>query len=150
MVLTLDIPIVRPLFRTEVVDYATWGTLIHAVRTEVFVYEQQIPPDLEVDSLDWRSQHVLARHDGKPIGTGRLTPDGRIGRVAVAKLWRRQGVGFCVMQVLLDLARQNAHPQVVLSAQCHAVRFYERLGFQPEGDIFIDVGIPHITMRKQL
>ncbi|NEQ44569.1 MAG: GNAT family N-acetyltransferase [Leptolyngbya sp. SIOISBB] len=124
--------------------------LVHTVRTEVFVHEQKIPVELEIDNLDLVSQHVLAMYDGCPVGTGRLTPHGRIGRVAVSRPLRRQGVGLCIMEQLLELARQHNHREVVLSAQQHAVEFYEKLGFQCEGDTFLDVGIWHVTMRKRL
>lgn len=150
MLSTLATPIARPEIATTVVDYTRYKTSIHAIRTEVFVHEQKIPLELEVDELDRVSQHVLALYDGRPIGTGRLTPTGRIGRVAVAQHLRRQGVGLCIMQQLLALARQNRHREVVLSAQQHAIAFYEKLGFQREGEEFLEVGIVHVTMRKRL
>ena len=139
-----------PCITTQVVDYPSYEALIHSIRTEVFVNEQSIPAELEVDQDDWTSKHVLASYAGRVVGTGRLTPAGRIGRVAVSKPIRRRGVGFCMMQTLLNVARQQHHEAVVLAAQCHAVRFYEKLGFRPEGDIFMEVGIAHIMMRKQL
>jgi predicted GNAT family N-acyltransferase len=149
MVSTLATPLALPEIATAVVDYTRYKTAIHAIRTEVFVDEQKIPLELEIDDLDRISQHVLALCDGRPIGTGRLTPRGRIGRVAVAQPLRRQGVGLCIMQQLLELARQNRHPEVVLSAQRHAIAFYEKLGFQREGEEFLEVGIVHVMMRKR-
>lgn len=146
----LATPIARPEIISTVVDYNHYKTCIHAIRTDVFVYEQNIPLELEIDELDWVSQHVLALYDGHPVGTGRLTPHGRIGRVAVAQHWRRRGVGLCIMRQLLALASHNHHREVILSAQHHAIAFYEKLGFQREGDEFLDVGIVHVTMRKQL
>lgn len=150
MVSTLSKSIALPLITTEIVDYRTHRSLIHAIRTEVFVDEQSIPAELEIDEDDWVSQHVLAWYDGQAIGTGRLTPTGRIGRVAVSRPIRRQGVGFCIMQKLLEVAKQNDFHEVVLAAQHHAVKFYEKLGFAPEGDIFMEVGIAHVMMRKRL
>lgn len=150
MVSTLSKPIKLPLITTEIVDYRTHEDLIHAIRTEVFVHEQSIPPELEVDEDDWVSQHVLACYDGSAVGTGRLTPRGRIGRVAVSRPIRRRGVGFCVMEKLLEVAKQNGHQEVVLAAQYHALSFYEKLGFQPEGDLFMEMGIAHMMMRKML
>lgn len=146
----LATPITRPEITTAVVDYRHYKTCIHAIRTDVFVHEQNIPLELEVDELDRVSQHVLALSGERPIGTGRLTPNGRIGRVAVAQHWRRQGVGFCIMRELLMLASQNRHREVMLSAQQHAIAFYEKLGFQREGDEFLEVGIVHVKMRKRL
>lgn len=150
MVITLAKPTTQPLITTKVVDYVSHEPLIHAIRTAVFVHEQAIPAELEADADDLVSQHVLACYDGQYVGTGRLTPAGRIGRVAVARPIRRRGVGFCVMQRLLEVAKQNRHPEVFLAAQYHAIEFYEKLGFQTEGDIFMELGILHVMMRKPL
>lgn len=150
MASTFAFPVTRSEIMTRVVDYALAKPLVHAVRTEVFVREQNIPIALEADSLDRVSQHVLAMCEGCPVGTGRLTPHGRIGRVAVVRPLRRQGVGLRIMEQLLKLARQNNHREVVLSAQHHAVEFYEKLGFEREDEAFLEVGIWHVTMRKRL
>lgn len=150
MVTTFALPSTRPEITTKVVDYTTDRTLIHAIRTEVFVHEQHIPWEFEVDRLDSVSQHVLALYEGYPVGTGRLTPAGRIGRVAVARPLRRQGVGLRVMEQLLELAQRNHHHEVILSAQYHAIEFYKKLGFQRQGDEFLEVGIVHVMMRKCL
>jgi predicted GNAT family N-acyltransferase len=150
MVSTLPKPFKKPLITAKIVDYQTHGTLIHGIRTAVFVNEQLIPAELEVDHDDWVSQHVLACCDGQVVGTGRLTPAGRIGRVAVARPSRRRGVGFCIMQTLLEAAQAHDHQEVILAAQQHAVNFYEKLGFRPEGQVFMEVGIAHIMMRKKL
>ena len=150
MVTTLSLPVTQTEIITKVIDYTLDKALVHTVRTEVFVHEQQIPVELEIDILDLTSQHVLATYNGFPVGTGRLTPDGRIGRVAVSRPIRRQGVGLCIMEQLIRLAQQNHHREVVLSAQYHAVEFYEKLGFEREGDAFFEVGIWHVAMRKRL
>lgn len=134
----------------SVVDYDTYQVVIHSVRRDVFVCEQSIPGDLEIDHYDPVSQHVVAWREGYAVGTGRLTPEGRIGRVAVTRPLRRQGVGRCVMEKLLEVARHRSHQEVVLAAQHHAVRFYEKLGFQQEGTVFETLGIDHVMMRKKL
>jgi predicted GNAT family N-acyltransferase len=122
-----------------------------AVREEVFVVEQGVPPELEVDDDDPRSIHVLARDpDGRPIGTGRLTPDGRIGRMAVLKPWRGRGVGSAILRSLLETARQRGAREVSLSSQVAAEPFYARFGFVAEGELYDDAGIPHRTMRLAL
>ena len=140
----------RPLITTEAVDYTTHKRLIHSIRTAVFVQEQNIPAEFEIDHDDPISQHVLAFCQGEAIGTGRLTPAGKIGRVAVSRPLRRQGVGLCVMHRLITLAKRDQHSEVVLSAQYHAIPFYEKLGFQPEGSVFLEAGINHVKMRKTL
>ena len=101
MVTTLSLPVTQTEIITKVIDYTLDKALVHTVRTEVFVHEQQIPVELEIDILDLTSQHVLATYNGFPVGTGRLTPDGRIGRVAVSRPIRRQGVGLCSMEQLI-------------------------------------------------
>ena len=93
---------------------------------------------------------MLALQEGSAVATGRLTPDGRIGRVAVARSLRRQGVGRCVMEKLLGVARHQSHREVVLAAQHHAISFYEKLGFHREGNDFENLGITHVMMRKEL
>ncbi|MBF2036610.1 MAG: GNAT family N-acetyltransferase [Leptolyngbyaceae cyanobacterium T60_A2020_046] len=150
MVPTISRPETYTPVQVKVVDYSTHRADIHQVRHRVFVCEQHVPQALEVDAYDPLSIHVLAQWEGWAVGTGRLAPDGRIGRVAVAQPLRRRGVGRQVMEHLLEVALRQGHPRVVLSAQCHAIAFYEKLGFYTEGPVFEQMGIPHITMWKSL
>lgn len=135
---------------TSVVDYATYQSTIHAIRHAVFVNEQSIPTELEVDKYDSVSHHVLAWWAGQAVGTGRLLPNGHIGRVAVVNALRRRGIGRCVVQELLNVASHKNHTEVILAAQCHAIRFYEKFGFQQDGSVFEKLGINHVMMRKQI
>ncbi|MDA0672285.1 MAG: GNAT family N-acetyltransferase [Cyanobacteria bacterium] len=123
---------------------------IHRIRQSVFVCEQHVPLAFETDQLDPHCQHVLAYWNGWAVATGRLTPEGRIGRVSVTQPLRRRGVGRQVMETLLAVAKAEGHRQVVLSAQCHAIPFYEKLGFYAQGLVYQSVGIDHITMYKDL
>jgi len=150
MATTLFTPATAPVVTVEVVDYTTHAAAIHAIRTEVFVHEQSIPAQLEIDHDDRRSHHVLAYFGEQVVGTGRLTPAGRIGRVAVLKPLRRRGVGLTIMHCLIETARQNRHREVHLAAQIQAIQFYKKLGFYTEGSDFLEVGIAHIMMRKRL
>lgn len=150
MLNTLPKPSARTGITADVVDYAQCKTSIHAVRQAVFVNEQQIPAVLESDELDPISHHVLAFWGDLPVGTGRLTPTGQIGRVAVSQTFRRIGVGRCIMETLLATAQQQRHEQVSLAAQHHAISFYERFGFYSEGRQFIKLGIQHVMMHKAL
>lgn len=135
----------------EAVQYATDARLVHQVRDAVFVQEQQVPRALERDALDPLSHHVLVRDPaGTPIGTARLTPEHRIGRMAVLAAWRGRGVGDALLVVLLDEARRRQWPAVSLHAQVGAEAFYARHGFLPEGDRFIEAGIEHQAMRRVL
>lgn len=145
---TKTVSILPSALTVDVADYESDRTLIHCIRQIVFVYEQHIPEALEADQLDPLSWHVIARWAGFAVGTGRLTPDGCIGRVAVVKPLRRRGVGREIMQQLLTVAEQQCQRQVTLSAQRHAVPFYEKLGFQAEGRPYHEMGIKHIKMRK--
>ena len=121
------------------------------VRHEVFVIEQQVPPELEMDDMDALCIHAVA-YDAhqRPLATGRLLPDGHIGRMAVRKVARGTGIGGLVLQRLIKAARERGDAEVVLSAQVHALGFYARYGFVAEGDVYLDAGIPHRTMSLQL
>ena len=120
------------------------------IRFEVFVREQRVPEEIELDEMDERCVHAVAFLEGRPIGTGRLLPDGHIGRMAVLKPWRGSGVGGKLLASLIDRARELRHEEVVLSAQVHAVPFYLRHGFRPEGPEYLEAGIPHQAMRLAL
>jgi predicted GNAT family N-acyltransferase len=138
-------------YHVDAIAYATDARLVHQVRDVVFVQEQQVPRDLERDALDPLSHHVLARDaSGTPIGTARLTPEHRIGRMAVLSAWRGRGVGDAMLVALLDEARQRQWPAVSLHAQVSAEAFYARHGFLPEGERFIEAGIEHQAMRRVL
>lgn len=120
-----------------------------AVREDVFIREQHVPAELERDDVDSASFHVLARTlDGMPIATGRMTPNGAIGRMAVLHDWRKRGVGTLLLRSLLDVARTRGLHDVTLHAQRAAVPFYQKHGFAIEGDEFEEAGIPHVSMRR--
>jgi predicted GNAT family N-acyltransferase len=120
------------------------------IRLEVFVAEQRVPREIEMDANDAVSVHALAYDDGKALGTGRLLPDGHIGRMAVLKAYRGRGVGGAILLRLIDEARRKGLREVVLSAQTHALEFYGKHGFAPRGPVYIEAGIPHQEMRLRL
>lgn len=136
------------------VRQATWSDdadSLRRIRIEVFIREQSIPPEEEWDALDPACLHVLALDaDGAAVGTGRLTPDGRIGRMAVLKHWRGQGVGTAILESLLREARAHDLAECRLNAQIHALGFYARRGFEPYGEEFLEGGIPHRAMCRRL
>ncbi len=122
-----------------------------AIRYAVFVEEQGVPVEMEWDEWDEPSWHALAlAEDGTALATGRLLPDGHIGRMAVLKRARGTGVGARVLAALMDKAAELGYAELVLSAQSHAAPFYARVGFAPVGEPFEEVGIPHVEMRKSL
>lgn len=142
---------IREDFHVEPASWETDLADLRTVREQVFLIEQSIPAEEEWDALDEKSHHVLARDaQGRPIGTGRLTPEHMIGRMAVLAAWRGKGVGKAIMHVLLEQARGLRYPLIELHAQSHALRFYEKFGFEPYGDEFNECGIAHRHMRLSL
>lgn len=124
---------------------------LRAIRKIVFVEEQGVPEELEWDGVDGQCLHVLAATvTGEAVGTGRLLPDGHIGRMAVLLPWRRRGVGAMLVSELIAAARERKHEAVEISAQTHAIGFYRRFGFEVVGGEYLDAGIPHRTMRLLL
>jgi predicted GNAT family N-acyltransferase len=122
-----------------------------AVRESVFVIEQSIPVELEWDGIDPECIHALATDDrGVAIGTGRLLPDGHIGRMAVLREWRSRGVGRAILEALVEEARRRGFAQAMLNAQSYASGFYAKSGFEVVGDEFTEAGIPHVAMVRTL
>jgi predicted GNAT family N-acyltransferase len=120
------------------------------IRFEVFVAEQRVPADIELDAMDPQCIHALAYENGQAIATGRLLPDGHIGRMAVLKAWRGRGVGSAILAALMDAARRRGDAKIELSAQVHAVAFYLAHGFRPVGPVYEEAGIPHQAMARAL
>jgi predicted GNAT family N-acyltransferase len=135
-------------YRVRVADWEYDQDWLRRIRSEVFVSEQGVPEHLEWDGKDRTALHLIAEdRNGKVIGTARLLRDGRIGRMAVVASRRRSGIGSALLTRLLDIARHEHLPEVHLHAQCDAVAFYQRFGFEAEGDVFEEAGIPHQAMR---
>ena len=145
----MDTP-VKPEFKVKTASWVDDQSTLKAIRFEVFVEEQKVPAESEIDEHDPVSIHAIAWTDGKAAGCGRLLPDGHIGRMAVRKPYRGLGVGALVLQHLIERARQRCDCEVVLSAQTHAMGFYEKFGFVVEGGEYLDCDIPHHDMRKIL
>ncbi len=125
-----------------------------AVRMRVFVAEQSVPAEEEMDDEDATATHVIARHNKLVIGTGRLLirAEGtcQIGRMAVDQPWRRQGVGGQLLLYLEQEARSQGMSQVMLHAQEYVKGFYAAHGYLERGELFLEAGIPHIEMRKEI
>jgi len=121
------------------------------VRELVFVREQGVPLELEMDDQDGVCDHALGyAGDGLAVATGRLLPDGHIGRMAVLKQWRGKGAGALVLCALVDLARNRRHARARLNAQAYASGFYRRYGFEVCGPEFMEAGMPHVPMELDL
>lgn len=127
----------------------------HTLRIKVFVGEQNISMDEEFDDLDDVSTHFLAVDDsGAPVGTARLYETGEVGhlgRICVDSSCRGTGLGAALVRAGVAEMRRRAHLRKAhLGAQCHAIGFYERLGFKVCGDEYNDAGIPHVPMECDL
>ena len=132
-------------------DWARLGDDAAAVRHAVFVVEQNVPPEIEMDEFDAVCVHAVAYDaDGQVLGTGRLLPDGHIGRMAVHRRARGLGIGARLLQALIEAGRAAGHSRLMLNAQTHARGFYEGQGFVVEGDEFMEAGIAHVAMARVL
>ena len=120
------------------------------VRQEVFIREQAVPIELELDEWDPLATHALAYLDECCIGTGRLVDKGRgqaqIGRMAVLARFRNQGVGKQILEKLIALAKSQGVRSIVLHSQITAIPFYEKQGFLVQGSTYDEAGIPHRNM----
>lgn len=135
-----------PKLEVRRADWDADREALREVRYTVFVQEQDVPEDLEWDGEDADCDHALAFLDNRVVGTGRLTPQGKIGRMAVLKEARGYGVGAAVLDFLVEVARQSGRSEVRLHAQSHALAFYERAGFTAYGEAFDEAGIEHRHM----
>ena len=138
------------MLRIELMEWAAARAEASRIRTTVFVEEQRVPPEIEMDKHDAACVHALAYAQGRAVGTGRLLPDGHIGRMAVLKDSRSLGVGGAILERLVAEARRRGLRQVVLSAQTHALGFYRAHGFLAVGTVFQEAGIAHQEMRRVL
>ena len=132
-------------------DWLIRGAELMAIRNAVFVDEQGVPPELESDGRDGEAMHFLAL-DGAdvPVGTARLLRDGQIGRIAVLSAFRRRGIGRRLLDSAVDSARARGDRQVWLNAQIEAQDLYLRAGFHIVGERFMEAGIPHIAMERDI
>jgi len=138
---------------SEQIQQTTWQNdeeLLINIRYQVFVDEQKVPIELEIDDDDPLAAHVLCLVDGQPVGTGRILLDGHIGRLAVLKAHRKQGYGNKMLAHLELIAQEHGLTQVFLNAQVSAIPFYKKRGYKIISDVFDDAGIPHQTMQKTL
>ena len=123
------------------------------IRFRVFVDEQSVPPEIELDEYDAVATHAIALQDGVAVGTGRTIVEGataRIGRMAVDREHRRSGVGGLLLRFLEDEARELGATEFVLHAQEYVKAFYASHGYEEHGETFMEAGILHVEMRKEV
>lgn len=126
--------------------------LAQKLRVDVFVKEQAVPEEIEIDEYDKEAQHIVVLREREVIGTMRLIVYGdalKIGRVAVRKDFRRAGIGLRMMEEGLQYAIREGFKKAVLDSQVYVAEFYRKLGFIEEGEVFEEAGIPHIRMWKK-
>jgi predicted GNAT family N-acyltransferase len=142
--------ILSTVWRIELMTWEKARAQAAPIRLAVFVEEQGVPAELEMDEMDANCIHALAFEGSRAVGTGRLLPDGHIGRMAVLKEFRGKGAGGALLAKLMEAAKSRGDREVVLSAQVHAVPFYQAYGFELFGEVYEDAGIPHRDMRRDL
>ena len=120
------------------------------MRQTVFIQEQRVPAELEIDEFDQTATHALAYQDAQCIGTGRLVylveDQYQIGRMAVMAQFRGAGIGKQILAKLVELAISQGAKTIILHAQLTAIPFYEKQGFKAQGDSYEEAGIPHRNM----
>ncbi|OOE13507.1 GNAT family N-acetyltransferase [Stutzerimonas degradans] len=135
--------------QVRIADWQKDNADLRRIREAVFIAEQAVPPEQEWDADDVEAVHFLALEGGYAIGTARLLADGQIGRVAVLRDWRGMNVGDALMQAVIAEAERRGLREQKLTAQVHATRFYERLGFEVVSEEFLEAGIPHVDMLRK-
>jgi hypothetical protein len=120
------------------------------IRHEIFIKEQKVPEELEWDEFDQNALHAIVKKENQVIGTARLIIDNtiaKIGRMAIQKECRQQGIGQELLSTLIQRAKEKGAQECILHAQTHAIAFYAKADFEPNGPIFDEAGIPHVEMR---
>lgn len=125
----------------------------YRIRMDVFVKEQHVPEEEEIDEYEPKATHFVIYEDSEVIGAGRLrylNEYGKIERICIAKTFRSKGIGQLLMNAIEDEIKQNHFLKAKLNAQTQAKSFYSRLGYEIVSGEFLDAGIPHVTMEKTL
>ena len=138
--------------KVEIVKWIERKIPLTMIREKVFIEEQKVIPQLEWDGLDEEAIHFLAYQNGIAIGCARAIMNNntmQLGRMAVLKEYRRQGIGSALIEKAIATSKHNLLSSIYISAQCHAIDFYKAFGFEVTGDIYLDAGIPHRDMRLE-
>ena len=123
---------------------------LRAVRTPVFIVEQLVTPEFEWDELDASAVHLLATLDNEAIACLRIIDYHKIGRMAVLKEYRGMGLGAALLLEAVKICQAHGSKQIYLSAQTHAIGFYQGCGFKVTSEVYQDVHIPHVDMQLEL
>jgi predicted GNAT family N-acyltransferase len=138
-------------FRVELKQWEEARTVAGPIRYTIFLEEKDAPPGIEPDELDAQCIHAIVYDEsGKAVGTGRLLPDGQLGRMAVLKDWRRRGAGAALVEALIAEAHRRGQTEVTVMAALQSAEFYRSLGFAAEGKVEKSGGVLQQKMRKAL
>jgi predicted GNAT family N-acyltransferase len=143
----------KPQLKNVKISEVNWReaeSQLRAVRTPVFVVEQFVTPEFEWDELDASAVHLLATLDNEAIACLRIIDFKKIGRMAVLKEWRGMGLGAAILQEAVAVCKNHGSSSVYLSAQTHAIGFYQACGFKVTSEVYQDVHIPHVDMQLEL
>jgi len=135
--------------KIEIVKWIDGLSQLKNIREKVFIQEQKVTPQLEWDGMDEKAIHFLVFNDKAAIGCARaivIKDHMQLGRMAVLKEYRGQGIGSALLEKAMTIAKLNQLPAIYISAQCHAIDFYKKFGFEVKSDIYLDAEIPHRDM----
>lgn len=132
------------------VNWQEAQTHLRAVRTPVFIVEQFVTPEFEWDEQDKSAIHLLALLDNQAIACLRIIEYHKIGRMAVLKEWRNMGLGTALLLEAVNICKLHGSKNIHLSAQTHAINFYQQAGFKVTSEVYQDVHIPHVDMQLEL
>jgi predicted GNAT family N-acyltransferase len=135
--------------KIEIVKWIDGLSQLKNIREKVFIQEQKVTPQLEWDGMDEKAIHLLVFNDKAAIGCARaivLKNHMQLGRMAVLKEYRGQGIGGALIEKAMTIAKLNQLSAIYISAQCHAIDFYKKFGFEVTSDIYLDAEIPHRDM----
>lgn len=136
--------------KIEIVKWIDGHVSLSMIREKVFIEEQKVTSQLEWDGLDEAAIHFLAYQDKKAIGCARalvIENHMQLGRMAVLKEYRNQGIGCALIEKAMITAKLNQLSKILISAQCHAIDFYKKFGFEVTSEIYLDAGILHQDME---
>jgi predicted GNAT family N-acyltransferase len=135
--------------KIEIVKWIDGLSQLKNIREKVFIQEQKVTPQLEWDGMDEKAIHFLVFNDNAAIGCARaivIKDHMQLGRMAVLKEYRGQGIGSALIEKAMTTAKLNQLSAIYISAQCHAIDFYKKFGFEVTSDIYLDAEIPHRDM----
>jgi predicted GNAT family N-acyltransferase len=124
-----------------------------SVRREVFIVEQGVPEEEEIDQFEEEATHIVLYDGDQPVGAGRfrlVDGYGKVERICVLPSYRNKGAGKLIMEAIEHIAKERSIDKLKLNAQTHAEPFYKKLGYETVSDVFMEAGIPHVTMTKYL